>query len=507
MNSKLAPGSKKTTTTTTVTAPRGAASKGKAKQSSQRPSPVPGPKMAYQSVMDARPRRLHRVVSSLVGSITLPKEIEPIRIGSAYGSDKTAVARLFRKTNIVPAGSGASPSVPKSQQIAFAFRDPLRSFIYTYGLNPDDEYKYWSVGASIPAQQLANVQIQFAGPLQLTNPSNCSPHGTVMYPGRLSPSDPHRGFLVNYGDKVTLQIEARPAVTTGTYVISLMKLEGTMWSEAPIPYSSFNQQSGGTVEYFPNETGYYSWNVYVARNNDQPTVDVQCLVAITHSPNSLNASSIFAQLPLPGIDQHLESIEGYRIPAVSLMLTNTASPLNRQGQVVGLQCPKRTHWYDFTEYEDITSNSKSTTLNIVNGMYGFLKPTSASDLDTDVCVYANNETENDVVYDLLPKSDYLTIQADITLADGRQGYFTPCHHIEFTTLSQWFEQRDQGVDPNDLESALRIVGKMPQWHENDLHFSDIWNGIKSFASDIWSGVKEVGSTLAPLAPLLPLLLA
>lgn len=511
MNPQNAPGSKKTTTTTTVTSlPRKAQARKPNASVNKKPSPVPGPRMAYNSVKastKAGTRRLNRNIAGLVSSFTLPKEIEPIRIGNAYGSDKTAVAKLFRKVNVKSPGAGAASVIPKENFAAFAFRDPLRSFVYNYGILPTDNFNYVSTGASFPTAVETDVHIQYDGPLTYDGLGTVAPHGPDLYPGRLGPSDPNRGWLVSPFGRIRLQISARPAATTGNYIIKLMHLQGASWSEAPIPYATIPQVSGGTVDINPTDTGYYSWSIFVEKTSSAlPISDNPCLVSVGHTANSGNMSMVWAQQPLPKIEDVLDSIRNFRIPSVSLMFTNTASPLNRQGQIVGLQLPKETQWFDFIEFDSLTGTSKAQTLNIVNGMYGFLKPTSPSDLDMRTCVYLNVDEENEYVFDLFPRTDYLTIQANVTIPDGRQGYFTPAHHIEFETLSQWFDSDESPLNKDDLDTALRVVGRLPQWHENDLHFSDIWEGIKSFASSAWDGVKEMASAVAPFAPLVPLLL-
>lgn len=513
MNSNKTPGHIKMTKPLSA-APKGQRPPKSVRTVSPKPSPVPGPRMAYDSTRAAakrETRRLNPRTQLLVGSMTLPKEIEPIRIGTAFGSDETAVARLFRKVNIKSAGTGAGSVLPKTNVAAFAFRDPLRSFIHTVGMTPNDYWDYASEGAVFATVLGTTAYVRYFGPLEYTGLGTILPHGESLYPGRLGPSDPHRGFLVNVGDRFRIQISARPAVTTAAvYRVILMQLEGTVWSEAPVSPGVISQTTGGTVDYLPTELGYYSWALSTEFNAASgvglAVIDNSCVVSVAHLAGSGNMSSMWAQLSLPRISESIDSIKSFRISAVSLMLTNTASPLNRQGQVCGLQLPKQTHWYDYTDYEELASASKSHTINVVNGMYGFLKPTSPSDMDMDTCVFPVDETETEYVFSLFPRTDYLCIQANITNVDGLQGYFTPCHHIEFETLSQWYSLDLSKLGKDELDNALRVVARLPQWHENDLHFSDIWNGIKSFASDVWSGIKEVGSAMVPFAPLLPLLL-
>lgn len=507
-NQKSRNGRPKSTTTITTTSTQSSRKAPGPKKDRSR-SLNKGPHTAIESVRRSLPRagsaKISRSTQRLLASMALPRETECVRIGNNYGSDKTAVAKLFRKTNVRPATlPGLAGDIPIDNVVAFAFRDPLRSFVYSFGLSATDQYRY-SNNFSFSAAGEKNIYPNFEGPLNLdTSYSNCKPHGDQLFLCRLGLSDQNRGFFCSVGDYINITIAARPGALQ-SYRIGVKKLTGAQWAEIDTVALSISQVAGGTVQVLVIETGYYCFDIFVEENGGLPTATVVGTLALPHLPNT--DRMCWGQLSLPKIEENLDAPISSRITSVSLMLTNTASPLNRQGQVTGLQIPKRTLWTDYIDYEDIASSNKATTFNVVNGMYGFLKPTDDEDLRMETFRYATDDTDDEYVFDVLPKSDYLTIQAQITDSAGRQGYFTPCHHIEFSTLSQWFSTETSALRPEELETSLRLLSRMPQWHENDFHISDIWNGIKSFVSDVWSGIKEVGSAVAPYAPLIaPLLL-
>jgi len=450
------------------------------------------------------PPRMRKLVSSFV----LPKENDPVRLGNEYGADPTAVSKLFRKVNVKPNTSGNPGDIPATDVVAFAYRDPLRSLVYSYGLGttPSDTYAYQAT-LSFSVAKGAPFYFEYDGPMY-GDQTQLLPHGDVLYPGRLGLSDQHRGWLCNTGDTLRLVIAGIPGVSSLIYYV-LHKLEGAQWVavDAAFP-QQLTANSGGTLNWSITSIGYYSFRC---------SIDTTSSLAVGTSGggnlsifNTANTrSSIFGQMSLPRIEEVLTSVKACRIPAVSLMYTNTASPLNRQGQVAGVQLPKGSHWPDYLTFEEIAGVKKSTTLNVVNGMYGFLKPTSSTDMKMTVFQTQSGpeESSEDAAFLILPDSDYLVVYAEINIADGRQGYFTPCHHIEFDTLNQWFDCEVTDLRPGEVQQTLQIVGRLPQWHENDFHISDLWEGIKSVASDIWNGIKEVGSTVGPYLPLVaPLLL-
>lgn len=464
-------------------------------------------RVRYHQKQEVAAQGLPPRLKQLVSSFTLPKEIDPIRIGSQYGGDPTAVAKLFAKVNIRPNATGNPGPIGSSDVIGFAFRDALRSFVYSIGLNATDYYSYQAT-ITLSVVKGAEYYPEFSGPMFGDQTTPILPHGDALYPGRLGISDPHRGFLCNDGDTFRLTVAAVAGVSSAAYYV-LKKLDGASWN--PVS-TAFSQQlpvgTGGTLSWTIVQTGYYALSCQVDNSSNlASSVESGGTISIFNTVNT--KSSIFGQLALPRIQEVASAVRSYRIPSVSLMFTNTASPLNRQGQTVGIQLPRMTNWTDNLDYEEVANSQKASTINVVNGQYGFLKPTQSSDLDMKIFQTQNGgyDYEEDMAFSILPESDYLLIHAQITTPEGRQGYFTPCHHIEYETISQWFNTREGNLKGGELDAALRVVAKLPQWHENDFHISDLWNGIKSVASDIWNGIKEVGSTIGPYLPMLaPLLI-
>lgn len=428
-------------------------------------------------------------------SLVLPKESDPVRVGSIYGSDKTAVARLFRKTNLAQTTQTVPPSdLPISESAAFVFRDALRSFVYNFGLTSTQGCMYVNQGQFETAE--LETPVEYNQPFLLdTTVSNISPHGPTLYLGALGRSDPKRGFLCTNGNVISITVSAT-AGRANQYIPYYYRLDGAQWVVAAQGIG-ISQAAGGSGQHNVTETGYYAIGIY-SQSSPGGAVTVDILVEINIS--GTYSAMTWAQLPLPRIDDNLDAVKAYRLPSVSLMYTNTSSPIYRAGQIAGLQLPKGSNWFDNIDYEEVASSSKAESYDIVNGMYGFLKPTSADDMAMKQFAFQNGN-EFDYFFDLLPTSDYLTIHARVDDALGRVGMLYPAHHVEFTTQSQWFDSNSSEIASECYESAIQMMSMMPQWHKNENHLDNIWNWIKNTASSVWSGVKDVASTLAPLAPL------
>jgi len=172
---------------------------------------------------------------------------------------------------------------------------------------------------------------------------------------------------------------------------------------------------------------------------------------------------VWAQLPLPNIEDVVDVVKAYRVTAASIMLTNTASPLNRQGQICGLQIPRKSNFLEFLDFNEVASDLKSVTFSVVNGMYGFLKPTSVQDFEMNTFQFSANSASitTDLVFDLLPESDFLMIHSQVVDPNGRQGYWTPAYCCEYTSISQWSDLRVAEAGPNDLALTLSLLPNVP----------------------------------------------
>lgn len=467
---------------------------------------TPGEQKAIDSVRLARKGLVTLQKGSpakrLVSSITLPKETDcPVRIGSAFGSDPTATAKLFRKLNLIfPTAGETDSDLAPTDMAGFLFRDALRSFIYAFGLTATDTFVY---GASFVCNVSCAPGVEYYPEYDTPfypdlSSSTVSPFGPYLYYGRNSKSDLHRGILMSAGMQMTTILQPTATFPAGKNVIV------NYWYFSKDTWESVGAilivgTAGGTATCTATVTGYYSFTL---------TTDAEVATLTPFKFTGSNgigvnpgvAGMVWAQLSLPNLEDVLPVVKAFRTISASLMLTNTASPLNRQGQIVGLQLPRGSWPFDYLDFDEVASDLKSMTINIVNGMYGFLKPTAQSDFDMTVFQFSNSFSiaQTDYVFDLIPTSDYLTIHAQVVDPNGRQGFWTPAYCVEYESISQWSDLKISDAKPNDLAMALQAIAPIPQWHENDFHLGDIWEWIKDTAKDVWGVVKEVGPIVAPL---------
>nr|WPR18471.1 MAG: hypothetical protein [Chemarfal virus 203] len=466
-------------------------------------------RVAMQSVVNAL--KVHQPTQQslqILKSLCLPGEYAWPRVSSAYGSDPTATAKLYRKANVRNGTTALPGDLDNNSTCGFAFRDALRSGFYAFGLAAADTCTYNADFEAFAPLTEDEFFPRYAGPAVLDDlASNISPHGGYLYPGRLGPTDPCRGWLVSQTGSISVNIPPFGGLPPGATVnCSVKRFAATEW----IDYASvnFNPGAGLTQSFTANSTGYYCITFDAVLVGPSAGAAALMLGTTTIKQSGALSRMCWAQTALPNLEDVLPQVRAYTVAAVSLMYTNTASPLNRQGQIVGLQLPRNTNPLSFIDFDILASEAKASICDVVNGRYAFLKPTSPSDFDKEVFQYqaAFSTIDNDYVFPLIPKSDYLVIHAQVTDPNGRQGYWTFDHNIEYTSISQWADLRVPTIQPKDFELALMMLAKVPQWHTNALHLSDIWDGIKEVAGKVWSGVKEVASVAAPLLPVAAALL-
>lgn len=465
---------------------------------------VEGEQLAYKSVRNrTKPLRLNKrdvPAIKILSSLTLPKESPPVRIGSAYGSDPTATANLFRRLDALFPGVDGSSDIPAGDSAAFFFRDALRAMIYNFGLLPSDQFQYTAQAILEISTSTNSAFPRYTGPLEVDLAySTVAPHGQFLFLGRNGKTDQNRGILAQGGSELIITVPIIPALGSANVQFTVFKFEADTWVEQTavvIPAAS-----GGTVNYSTPETGYYSWDAACTTPSAGGATPATLQVTMQTNATTASLASCWAQLPLPNLEEVLPTVRAIRVIAVSGMYTNTSAPINRQGQITALQIPKTSNWIDYTDFDVVASLMKSQTLNVVNGMYGFLKPTSADDFEMQSFQFSSGTSlvVTDYVFDLIPDSDFLTIHPQISsTAPLQTGYWTPAYAVEYTSTTQWIELRASEASNSDLENALGLLPSVPQWHENDFHFSDIWDWIKDTASSIWGGVKEVAGTVGPV---------
>ena len=212
---------------------------------------------------------------------------------------------------------------------------------------------------------------------------------------------------------------------------------------------------------------------------------------------------MWAQRAAPQLADFKNNIRTFTVLGASGMYTNTASPLNRQGKILGRELPAKANFLEFLDFDTVANQSLAVVRDAPEGMFAFTRPDGTNFGHTQPLLYDADDTDNDeYTFLLYPLDPFVIIHAVVTTLAGQDAYFTRAISIEYTSLSMFIEQHQGSLTASDVKIALKLLSMMPQFHENPLHFDDVWDWIKNTAKDVWSAVKEVAPVAMAVAPLL-----
>lgn len=455
-------------------------------------------KEEIKTLRKAQTTKVSRAAKTLLANLALPSDAQPVRIGSSLGSDPTALARpKARYTVNYPNGAGVF-DVPQTSSPSFLFRDPLRSLVHVASTTASDDFNTYVADAQLDVPNCTDdIYPRYLTPFVDQLDLNNSYHGPNLYCGILGESDIFRWFPVSKGQQVSVSV-LDPAPAIGVLSLQLFKLEGktpklieTLTFPA-LPSSVFAAIGA-------SGSGYYAvrFNVSMAPISGAPApLNVKITLTSTSVP------TLWAHKASPGIEDNLANIKTFSVLGASLMYTNTASPLNRQGKIVARELPAKSNWLDYLNFDQVANLSLAEVKDAPEGMYAFTRPNAGTFGSFKTLVYDATDEVEEYLYTILPDEPFVIIHASVATTAGQDGYLTLNQSIEYTSTSQWIEQKIGEMSNDDVKIALRLLSSMPQFHENPLHFDDVWSWIKDTASNVWSAVKDVAPYVAAVAPLL-----
>ncbi len=433
------------------------------------------------------------MIQHIVLSVAAPKEFDPVRLGSTFGSYPTALANPY---NVLATRSDSFTN-NSNTAMGFLFRDPYRFFIYQqgkpYNSVPSTAASVYTYSYASSPWSISTIGMPVPGyPLNFSGAAGLIPyHGPKLYPGRGRGNN--RFYYYMSGTAQFTWTNVNSAAVTMTYVLYQYNADNSIQQVA-----TGSVASGGSATFISTGDGYYGLELAaVSVTQFQGTYTITEYTCPTNPPTY----PIWCHRSVPDQSNNDLADEATKLYGCSLMWTNEASPLNRQGKLAAVQIPQGRDWRSFTTYDSIAVQKDAYTHDAVNGYYGFLKPTQPRDID-----FIENNTHlsagvfGTAWWDMTVPSDFLAVAVQITnTPDGQDGYFTVAAALEYRTSDQWRDTAPPKNSPELVNKAMSIIARLPQHHENPLHLSDIMNGIKSFIGDIWQGIREAVPVIADVA--------
>jgi hypothetical protein len=425
-----------------------------------------------------------------------PLDAEPFRVQDGYSAFPTSVHRPFE---VLPAvwktGTGSSLGVPDSQSFAVLTRD-ARCFLRYMHPNPSStpyQYNYVSDSGESLITQIAGIAIM---PAFWTANSAFAPHGGVLWSAKPSPDAdgaPARMTLFTLNQSLT--INGLPASTSVTVTLSVMigndreeyilAVTTSGVGAATFPFANFTNRNVPAV---PLTDQFFHASIVVSH-------------AITSGSIYFSGSGpLVAQRTLADFETVVGAFDTMRINSMSLMYTNTAAQLDRNGYVASWQCPRAT---DFVEYvragfDEFANRPEALRDDAKDGWYTWFKPSSAVDWQFNSVSTVQPPGSALREYDAYmhpPVSDYLMIFLSVPIDAGRAGYWTAAACVEARTNSVWQSTDYAPGGPSSLERALMAVRRAPQGRCNPLHVKDLFDWVRRHKQQL-HGTINIGEGIA-----------
>lgn len=420
-------------------------------------------------------------MKGVAASYCLPHELPPVRYAGTFASTPTAVCNPYylRAQDFTQGQTSGVPAIPNGQHFVAVFRNVLRALIthvpntsnltasYQAYFFDEGSWSYDCTVADTYSKATIPVDPNYLDDIYSGNSGHAHPHGDTLYVGSHSG---RRGIWMdaNAAHNATAVFTFGPAFNP---VIKPFILDGDDWS----PLAEVQAASAtGTVTV--TKSGYYAFEII-------PSASINSWFSLI-----VNSSSDFmGHLPVPYISRKAASVQAVRTNAVSVMLTCEASALNASGKVSGFQTPAGISWMNYLGtdcFNNVASSQNASTRQLINGTYGFLKPSAIEDFDMETPFTISGGQVIGMDYDLIPKRDYLVVAAETAATatnvyPGGDCYLTASWGLEFRTDDVWYVCIPPTLTTEDFNRQVAAIRYLQQWHDNPLHFSDIVNFFKS----------------------------
>lgn len=448
----------------------------------------------------------------LLRAIGDPINSTQVRWPDEFNSSPTATSNPFVRQ---PVGFGNGHDNDTSTAIGFVFRNSLaRAAVLYDGNSTSQPYQYSIYGSTngdesefSPSQVPTPAWTETFGAADSSKaavfrpmctpyavpsgPSSYQPHGPILMAGEVEENKDLRFFWLDDYATLTLNYSSASAFNIALSYWSPDDFRPTYGTLACGLGANQTIVLKSLVSSGTNAGGYYALSINSTTNQ-----------AI--SINSLNiagSDEVYCHLCAPGLYPIIGGVGSHRTIGSSLMFTNKASEINRQGKIITAQLPRGSYWtnYASASYDQISSLPDSKPFEAKNGCYAFTKPTDRTDFEFKNEWLTQVGVLIDCYYELDSDSPPIVICANISATTGQDAYWTHAYSIEYFTTNQWLPVGTSRVSHELGSTALDQLKLIYQFHENPLHIGEIWNNIKRVSAKAMKFVQDYGPTAVALA--------
>lgn len=405
-----------------------------------------------------------------------------MRAALPFACKDTAVSMTWYTVDAPWDGTAGGQQLPISDLVAIVLREPGNFGIIYFpnGSKTDWEYRFHDVneGDSIHEQITQGEWFVWSHAECL---SEFDPHDEICYPRQ--DFEGHDAFWVDtnpVGGSADSTVWTFHGLVVGAAYVFNVRRTINKKVEEFIGFGTADANGEITMDMVNGKSGYYSCRLETGQSSD---------MYITVAGNS----SVFGHRHIPQFDEFVDAVENIAVTSATLMYTNTAAPLSRQGKRAQIQVPGGTDWPELFGLDEYIQYGGAPTTwthlsklpgcevdDITEGAYSALKPTSINS-------YIRKPARADdlpPVVNVTPSDGYLVIYASIATTAGREGYWTLLGCTEFETLDQTRERAFPSDGTLRFQAAHDKLGPIKQHHTNAFHIDDLLG-------------KAVGAVMSP----------
>lgn len=405
-------------------------------------------------------------VAALLRAIFLPKlHANGLRLASEGAGIPSAAANMsvVYDTSNWPAATVTS-ELPPADQMYFLFCNPLRSLVY-YIHNPTNTaYAYQLIdplNGTVNFTLKRDVEIELR-PRFAQVSTTFAPHSTLMFPGYDENGHYYLWVQSGVGGNMTVLLNGSPA-SNGIGVVKFFYWDGKHAALYSIQEFLSGQSSYNIVP--PNGGAYMFASVQSFQNT------------ISSATVTINGSGdIWAHVPVPDIQTLLLQAYGIRVNAASIRIQNDSSPLNRNGNIIGVTVAKSINWTQIaTSASALSQLQNYREFTADKGYYGVPLPDSDEDVseffdDISAPALRAYPTMTQMAYPLQERRPYKAVSLNVPQTSGRSFTAEITHALEYLTNNKLVSQALSKVSEKSVADAIAIASTL----ETDFENYDNW---------------------------------
>jgi hypothetical protein len=441
---------------------------------------------------------LGRATTQFEAGLVNPAGSQGLRYKDEGNSFPTSTATLHTVFPIQYAGgnAGTYSTMPGGQFNAYLHRDILRAMtLWVPNPAPSKGYSYTAMFYEAGVQNtltVVNPEPAEEQPMDflwmndayaVTDSTHIHPHGPVLYPGQASQK---KGIWMDTGAVMTFKQYTTPN-TTSSMVVYVW--DGNTFSDA----KSITAFAGGIAAFTSAACGYYYFSY-----TDTAGVINSVGAVLTGS------GDVWGHLTVPQVEAQLPNLTHARIVANSLLLSDTASMMNVEGQVWAAQFPGNLLWHSNFTAGFTASNVNYFEGRAATGVYGWLKPQSLGDFAYANTISANGTVLTCASFPLDSGHGYAGFLITVGAVGGTfpalDFLLTESIAIEFISYSQWFENEMASLTTVARMDSIDRLAYVDQFLENPTHLATLWKSIRGTAGFF---KKHAGTITGALGAMFP----